>query len=340
MTDWGLLTEDQREALWELKRHQPTMPWRRVARQLKVDPFSPCCQRRAREYVDKRRAEYLEMLQRQDERNYLDALIEHQDAYSKLFKKRTEIIVHIDEEQPFALALPADLHIGNPGTDLRTLFDHAEMMGAADGLYVGIGGDAHDNWSNNAITDYSHPVIPAGAELLVLRQYCETLRDRLRFMRSGNHDGWMSVLSGLDGMEWMARQVQVPYGSDMCMVRVQCHGAEYRVACAHKYKYSSSFNLTHTVKRLWEMGQWDFDIGVVEHQHVPAIEPFRKHGQEKVAIRPGTYKTRDAWAVKQGFSGAHIGVPVVYLWPGEHRIEWQASWDLERCLDRLGELRQ
>ena len=65
MTDWGQLTEDQREALWELKRHQPTMPWRRVARQLKVDPFSPCCQRRAREYVDKRRAEYLDELRRQ-----------------------------------------------------------------------------------------------------------------------------------------------------------------------------------------------------------------------------------------------------------------------------------
>jgi len=143
-------------------------------------------------------------------------------------------------------------------------------------------------------------------------------------VRHGNHSEWTAQFSGVDMLAEIAAKQNVICTASGVEIRYHVGRQVYKLFIQHKYRYGSSFNLTHTVKRLWEMGLCDFDIGVVEHQHVPAMEPFVKHGQEKLAIRPGTYKTRDSWAQKQGFYGAKIGVPIVFLWPDEKRMEMRA----------------
>lgn len=340
LLSWGRLNKAQREQVWGLKRDAPNMPWGEVAVALGVEDFSPTCTRKAREFVEAKRLAYLAQLKRQNAEEFLDGFLHMQRAYQRLTQVETEATLEIEEERPFAVAFPADLHIGGFGTDHEALFAHAKQMAQADGLYVVLGGDAYDNMINPKIVDHSMPSIPPGSQLVLLAYYCNLLGDKLLAVCDGNHDAWSRTVAGLDGMQWLADKVKTLHAGAACLLRLRCAGAEYAVARTHKYRYSSSFNLTHTVKRLWEMGPWDFDVGIVEHQHVPALEPFVKHGIEKLALRPGTYKVNDGYALANGFFGSRIGVPIAYFWPGEKRMAWQPSWDLGQCLEYLGWLRR
>src|SRR5512146_1839854 len=86
------------------------------------------------------------------------------------------------------------------------------------------------------------------------------------------------------------------------------------------YRFNSQFNLTHTVKRMWEMGEDKFDIGVVCHHHELSIEPFYKHGQQIWAARPGSYQVDSAYNRRMGFNKCKPSCPTFILFPDAHEI--------------------
>ena len=108
---------------------------------------------------------------------------------------------------------------------------------------------------------------------------------------------------------------------------------QYDIGVRHRYRFNSSFNLTHCVKRMREQ-LFDFDIGAIAHGHVPTVEHCWVAGKDRVFIRTGSFKDPDRYAQKIGFNGsAHCIIPAVKLYPRKRRI--QAYFDVFQIADEL-----
>jgi len=80
---------------------------------------------------------------------------------------------------------------------------------------------------------------------------------------------------------------------------------------------------------MWEMGSFDFDIGVVCHHHEATFESFFKHNQQRWAVRTGTYKTYDEYSDKVGFGGTTVNhlLPTAIFSPYTKKVEMVGSID-------------
>jgi len=110
------------------------------------------------------------------------------------------------------------------------------------------------------------------------------------------------------------------FAPDEVVLDLDVGGQPYRMKVRHQYRFNSTFNQTHSVKRLWEMGEDAFDVGVICHHHTPALEPFLKHGLVRWAARPGSYQLTSGYARRYGHATAFPTCPTFVLWPGSRRI--------------------
>jgi len=271
----------------------------------------------------------------------LNAFIQYQHAINAIRSERVvdNLDITIHDDKPTAFAFPADWHVGATGTDHELLIEHCEMMGRTVGLHTIIGGDIIENMIHPKIVEQSGADMPPDAQYEVVAYLMGLAKPDA--VAHGNHSDWTMQFAGVDMLAEIAGEQNVVCTADGAEIGLHVGKQLYTVYRQHKYKYNSSFNLTHSVKRLWEMGICDFDIGIVEHHHVPAMEPFYKHAKLRYAIRTGTYKTRDDWARRQGFFGVRVGVPIVFLWPNEWRMQlWPAMDDVAGACKYLEYLRQ
>ena len=107
----------------------------------------------------------------------------------------------------------------------------------------------------------------------------------------------------------------------------------YNFAIRHKRRGNSNINPSRVVKKMWEDGESDFDIGVVGHHHTPVIENFTRHGLERWAVRPGSYKIIDGYSEMIGFQKERATCPLVILSPDARHI--QVFSDLRDGLETL-----
>lgn len=253
--------------------------------------------------------------------------------------RRDETSIEVQDTKPIGIAFPADRHIGGEGTDHDAMMEHVKLLSETRGMYVIEGGDAVDNLIVPKFQDMGAANLAVDAQYAV---YAEILR-RLKplCICHGNHDGWSTKYAGVDVLAGIADKLKLICAAPATRIDLRVGDQSYVIYRTHKSRYNSAFNLTHAVKRLWDMGPCDWDIGIVEHNHLPAMEVFYRHGEPKIALRPGTYKTRDARAMSEGFFGARIGVPIVFLWPNERRVQaWQEVDDVAGACKYLAWLRK
>lgn len=230
-----------------------------------------------------------------------------------------EITIHTDK--PIGVCHLADLHLGNVGTDHAQVRAHAEVISETDGLYAMLGGDGVDNFVLDKLASAAREdVVRPAVQYRLLEYILRLFREKVLAVGDGNHDGWTERLADIAPLHDYVRSWPVVHTSQCGIVRLTVGQVTYVLYRQHKGRFNSAFNLTHTLKRAWEFGPEDWDIGIGEHHHLPTIEPFYRHGEKKVAIRTGTYKVYDQWARSQGFFGSRVGVPLVILWPDRKKI--------------------
>lgn len=259
--------------------------------------------------------------QQMDAAKVWDRMVALQDALQEEHSDFDEVTVTINDDRPVAIAIPSDWHIGNTGTDHRQLKDHVDIMAHTKGLYCIVGGDGVDNFvieklAAAARSDMVRPLV----QYRLLEYVLTLLKDKILVIGDGNHTAWTQKLSDIPMIGEIAARLKTVYTGQRGIVRVIFNDVEYVIYRQHKGRFNSSFNANHTVKQAWRNGQWDFDIGIGEHNHVPSMETFWAHGQKKISIRTGTYKVLDGHAKANGFWGANVGVPVVILDPKKKAV--------------------
>lgn len=249
-----------------------------------------------------------------------------------------QLRVRIADDRPIAVTFASDQHIRESGPIyLRRMLDDADLIARTPGCYVVLGGDGADNHIKHRAAMVGGGSKPAHE----WRMYDAYLRrfgpDKVLAMVSGNHDDWTRDEAGVDMVAELAKRNRIAYCPDEVQVELTLSSQVWRIGVRHQYRFGSAFNKTHSVKRWWEMGETDWDVGVLCHHHEAAMEPFKKHGLWRVAFRPGSYQQTSSFGRRYGFNSSEPTCPTVILWPSSRRFV--PFLDVHEAVDYLATLR-
>jgi hypothetical protein len=254
-------------------------------------------------------------------------------------------IAEIVTQKPIGITFKSDQHLTMHGPcDVERAFADAEMVQQTPGLYALLGGDGVDNHIKHKSAMVSKGSRPSD-EYRLYDGYLRILGLKVLAMISGNHDDWTKDASGIDMVGILAARHRIHFAPDVVVMTIRLvpePGAEpsmeYVVKMRHQYRFNSSLNVGHAVKRMWDMDGDDFDIGVVCHNHEAHTEYFNRHGTPRVALRPGSYQVESSFSRRIGFGQSYPTCPGVVLWPGERRME--AFHDLRGLSEKLADARR
>lgn len=244
--------------------------------------------------------------------------------------RKSLLMAHFSVElpsEPCAITFVSDQHISIGNTvDLARMRSDAELIASVDGVYAILGGDATDNHIKHRSAVLAARSQPSD-QFELFEWYLSILAHRVLVAISGNHDLWTNQMAGVDVLSGLLKQQRVCYAPDEALLKIHLGSQEYKVAMRHQYRMNSSFNETHCVKQYYRNGQENWDIGCIGHHHVGACEYFYGHGEEKVALRPGSYQITSAYSRQYGFNTTVPTCPTVVLYPDRkemvafHRLE-------------------
>jgi len=230
-------------------------------------------------------------------------------------------------DRPIAVTFVSDQHISLGNTvDLQRMREDAELIAASDGCYAVLGGDATDNHLKHRAAVLAARSQPSD-QYELLEWYLSIFAHRVLVAISGNHDLWTNQVAGVDVLSGLLQKQLVCYAPDEALLQVNLGSQQYKIALRHQYRMNSAFNETHCVKQYYRHGTENWDIGCIGHHHVGACEYFYGHGEEKVALRPGSYQITSAYSRQFGFNRTVPTCPTVVIYPDRkemvafHRLE-------------------
>jgi hypothetical protein len=259
-----------------------------------------------------------------------DAVIANQRA---VLAEREQIVNELDvkilTDRPVGVAFFADLHIGSMGTDHAAIRRDIELAISCPHLKVYLGGDAVDNFVLAKLMHVARDDSAAAPwqQWELFRHVVSTLAKsgKLMAVGDGNHNAWTRRAAGIDGTLSALRGVPTIYTGEGGFINLTVGRQEYAVYRKHRPGLSSRYNPTHAARQALRFGRTNKhdqlpDVVVVEHQHEPSIEAGQMMGKERVFVRTGSYKVKDAHAEEFGFTGSAIGTPVVVFDPWRRRM--------------------
>ena len=244
-----------------------------------------------------------------------------------------DIRMQTPEDKYIAIAFASDQHIGNPFCDHERLRLDTEMIEREPNCFVIHAGDYIDNFVIDKPRPAMKAPIPPSVQWKLCEHYLDMSGDSLMAIVAGNHDLWTAGLTDYDPLKKFAEDRSILYHAHELNIRLWVNDVPYHISVRHKRRGNSQIDPTRVIKKMWDDGEADFDIGVVGHHHVPVIAPFTKHGVERWAIRPGAYKIVDTFGEMCGFPRERPTCPVAILSP--HSREIQVFSDLRHGIRTL-----
>ena len=245
-----------------------------------------------------------------------DAIYEFQNASKKLSTRVDEATVEIDTGRPIAVGFLADAHIGAITCRYKELVERFELMVDTPGFYLFSVGDTIDNYQPQPHSSgmFGQLIPPELQKELVENLYTK-MKGRWLGAVQGCHEEWSHEADDFDWTKYLSDKLGCPNLGFGGFVDLKVGKQEYKIHLRHKYRFGSSVNLTHTVKRMREQ-LGDFDVGCVAHHHQAAIEQvYQGDGVDRIFIRPGSFKNGDRYSRMLGFKDTGAQIPTVVFYP-------------------------
>lgn len=263
------------------------------------------------------------------------------EAQSKKAIEATEdarwATIHINESDRFiGIAFQSDQHIGNPFCDHERLRLDTELIVSHPDCYVIHAGDYIDNFVIDKPKPAMKAPIPPSVQWRLCEHYINMSRESLMAIVAGNHDLWTASMTDYDPLKKMAQERGILYHAHELNIRLIHGDVAYHLSIRHKRRGNSNIDPSRVVKKMWDDGECDFDIGVIGHHHTPSVVPFTRHGIERWSVRPGAYKIIDTFGEMCGFPRERPTSPMIILDPKTRDI--QAFTDLRHGIRMLNAL--
>lgn len=245
-----------------------------------------------------------------------DAMHDVTAAYHES-KALSEATIRMETDRPIGIVFMSDFHLGNAGTDTKRLREDIALINTCDRLKVYIGGDGIDNFVIPALA-HAHrdaSLVTLEMQFLLFKSVIRQLLPNLLAVGTGNHDAWTKKMAGIEANLYALRDTPVLHTREDTYLNLTVGQQPYTIFRKHRPPRSSQLNEGHGVQHQFRFGERPFDVGVMEHHHVPHFSTFYGHGEMRWAIRTGTYKLKDSFAREYGYYHGNIGTPVIVLFP-------------------------
>lgn len=202
--------------------------------------------------------------------------------------------IRVNIDGPIGLGFMGDPHIDDDGTDIKKLFQHADLFdGSTEGLYAGCLGDMWNNWTGRISHLWKEQGTSADEAKVLVEEFLTRI-DWL-FVVFGNHDAWSGHSDILPYILKNNAQVQKKFRLNLGLKF--SNGRNCKIMAAHDFPGRSMwFEAFGPAKR----AQLDGcnNIYVCGDTHTSAYTHGWHDGNEMMwhAIRVGSYKTIDRYA--------------------------------------------
>jgi predicted phosphodiesterase len=245
--------------------------------------------------------------------------------------------IHVnDSDRYIGIAFQSDQHIGNPFCDHERLRKDTELIAKNPDCYVIHAGDYIDNFVIDKPRPAMKAPIPPSIQWQLCEHYINMSKDSLMAIVAGNHDLWTAGMTDYDPLKKLASSNGILYHPYELNIKLVHGEVAYHLSIRHKRRGNSNLDPSRVVKKMWDDGECDFDIGVIGHHHTPSVVPFTRHAVERWSVRPGAYKIVDSFGEMCGFPRERPTSPIVILCSKTRDI--QAFTDLRHGLRLLNTL--
>jgi len=247
-----------------------------------VAPIDELLQRREREYDRKQRAD----------------------------EARKLIPVKVAVPGPVGIVHMGDPHVDDPGTDIRTLRRHIEIINATPGMIAANVGDLQNNWVGRLARLYAEQSTSA-AESWALTEWLVCSTPWL-YLIGGNHDLWSGAG---DPLKWIAAHYGTQYEPWGARINLTFpNGKQVRVNARHDFAGNSMWNTAHGPAKAAQMG-WRDHLLTCGHKHTSGYQLLKDpaSGLLTHALRIAGYKVHDRYAKELGLPNQNITPAVVTI---------------------------
>jgi hypothetical protein len=243
-----------------------------------------------------------------------------QTEYQKLNAEQDVADVKVDDDKPILLIYSDDWHIGHEHCDMVRLRADLQSVYQHEGVYLITGGDMFDNviTSSPRGTQFEQ-LAPPKIQKRLVEQALDWIKDRVLAIFLGNHPARSILDDDFDPCAWFAHLCKCAYLGYHGLVKLHLGDQEYRILCAHSYRMHSSFNKTHSAKRLMDMVM-DADAVFTGHKHEIAVEMTRVRSEMRFFGQAGTYLKTSQFGRRMGYTRGMPEMPGVILWPDKKKI--------------------
>ena len=217
---------------------------------------------------------------------------------------------------PVALVAAADLHLGGGGVDYPRVFEEAELIANTPGMYLILLGDLVDNFIVSSLIKLRlFTRLTITDEWTLVRRYLRIVGPKVRATVGGNHDYWLTMLSGIDYLRDTLAAI-VPgtiYDQDDAKITVRIGKTEWPGRIRHKWRGTSIYNETHGIERA---AKWDQDFlwAIGAHTHRDGVvRSFNHAGRQGWSAMCGSYKRVDHYATQGGFPNANNSIAIALV---------------------------
>lgn len=216
---------------------------------------------------------------------------------------RKLIPVKIKLDGPIGIVHFGDPHVDDPGTDIKTLRRHIEVINKTEGMVAANVGDLQNNWVGRLARLYGEQSTSA-AEAWVLTEWLVKSTPWL-YLIGGNHDCWSGAG---DPLKWIAShhgQAFEAWGArlNLCFP----NGKQVRINARHDFAGHSMWNPGHGPMKAIQSG-WRDHILTCGHKHTSAYGLLKDPATGLIshAIRVAGYKIHDRYAKELGLPNQNI----------------------------------
>lgn len=219
-------------------------------------------------------------------------------------ERMTEVAVTSD--LPIALVVFGDPHLDDPGTNLRALREHSNIVNATPGMYGACIGDLQNNWIGRMAHLWSQQETTADQSWDLVEWWISYVEKWL-FMVDGNHDAWSGSSNPLNWIRGLSGRRMIQNNNEVRVKLTFTNGFEYIVAARHNWPGHSQWNPAHGEFKAALM-RLKADLIVSGHTHTSLDSSLYVEAHDIVTrcARVGSYKEIDRYAKELGLPNKQI----------------------------------
>jgi UDP-2,3-diacylglucosamine pyrophosphatase LpxH len=253
-------------------------------------------------------------------------LAELQELRNETTIWRESTSLHVDTGgYPYFYFHPlSDVHIGHQGVDHQALLEHLAFIKRMP-VTTALVGDVADFFLPSKHPDgMLGDVITPDDQLVLWRRFMEEYKEKLLgVVQDPSHVDWARRQAGIEPYRWMTLDLEIPLLESGGHIDLTVNDQRYKIVMFHQVaKYNSSFNRTHSLKRMRELHVDDADVVIGGHVHIGAMEKAVHREGKPYFVQLGTFKTEDGFGTRGGYvPRPQVFFPTLVFDGRKHNVE-------------------